>query len=182
MSRLGKTPIELPKGVTLDVADRKIRAKGPKGELELELHAGISVAIEDGRAQLSVPEGREQELSALYGLDRALLANVVTGVATGYTKELEIVGTGYLAKLAGNKLEIQIGFCHPVIVEIPKVLDVQVPTPTQIVVSGIDKQKVGDFAANIRKIRKPEPYKGKGIRYKGETVKIKPGKQLGAGG
>lgn len=182
MSRIGKIPVTIPSGVSVKQDGQKLTVKGPKGELPLTLHPGISASVEEKAVVLSVPEDREKELSPFYGLDRSLLQNVVIGVTEGYKKELEIVGTGYLAKLSGKKVELSIGFSHPVFVEVPSDITVEVPKPTEITITGIDKQKVGHLAAVIRKVRKPEPYKGKGIRYKGEVVKIKPGKQLGAGG
>ncbi len=182
MSRIGKQPVVIPSGVDVKQDGQQITVKGPKGQLALTLHAGISAAVEEKLVSLSIPEGQEKELSPFYGLDRALLQNNVIGVTEGYKKELEIVGTGYLAKLAGKKVELSIGFSHPVFIDIPSDLEVEIPKPTEISITGIDKQKVGHLAAVIRKVRKPEPYKGKGIRYKGEIVKIKPGKQLGAGG
>lgn len=182
MSRIGKIPVAIPSGVDVKQDGQDITVKGPKGQLALTLHPGVSATVEDSQVVLSIPEGQEKELSPFYGLDRALLHNNVVGVTEGYKKELEIVGTGYLAKLSGNKVELSIGFSHPVFVEIPSDLTVEIAKPTEISITGIDKQKVGHLAAVIRKVRKPEPYKGKGIRYKGEIVKIKPGKQLGAGG
>ena len=182
MSRIGKQPVAIPSGVDVKQDGQNITVKGPKGQLALTLHAGISATVEEKRICLSITEGQEKELSPFYGLDRALLQNNVIGVTEGYKKELEIVGTGYLAKLSGKKVELSIGFSHPVFIEIPADLTVEIAKPTEIAISGIDKQKVGHLAAVIRKVRKPEPYKGKGIRYKGEVVKIKPGKQLGAGG
>ena len=184
MSRIGKQPVKIPAGVDLKIDNHDVRIKGPLGELFLRLHDGISADTDKviGQVVLSVEQDRAAELSAFYGLDRALLQDCVIGVHVGYKKELEIQGTGYQAKLVGESLELQIGFCHPVLVPIPGDLEVEVPQPTQILISGIDKQRVGQLAAVIRKVKPPEPYKGKGIRYKNEEVRRKAGKQMGAGG
>ena len=181
MSRIGKQPVPVPGGVEVKADGRKLTVKGPKGTLELGLHDGIDAAIEAGSVQLSCDEARAEELSPFYGLDRALLNNCVIGVSKGFEKKLEIHGTGYQAKLSGDKVELQIGFAHPVFVPIPKGLTVDVPSPDKITITGIDKQQVGELAATIRKVRKPEPYKGKGIRYHDEVVRRKAGKQMGAG-
>ncbi|PIE23411.1 MAG: 50S ribosomal protein L6 [Planctomycetota bacterium] len=180
MSRLGKIPVSVPKGVEVKIDGQQVGAKGPKGELALRLHAGISARLEDGLISLTPAEGREKQLSPFHGLDRALVQNLVTGVSAGFEKTLEIEGTGYQAKLNGNKIELQIGFANLRVVPIPKELDVEVPSPTRIIVRGIDRQKVGHFAAVVRKVRPPEPYKGKGIRYSDEVVRRKAGKTTGA--
>lgn len=183
MSRIGKTPIPVPAGVDVGIDGRSVRVKGPKGSLRLELHPGIEAKLEDGEIRLTPAAGREAVLSPLHGLDRALLNNCVVGVSQGFQKKLEIHGTGYSAKLAGNKLELQIGYSHPVRIEVPSDVTVEVPQPDRITVSGIDKQRVGEVAAVIRRVRKPEPYKGKGVRYEGESVRRKAGKTMsGAGG
>jgi large subunit ribosomal protein L6 len=179
MSRLGKIPVSVPKGVEVKVDGRKVSAKGPKGEHALTLHDGISASIDEGRISLSPEEGREKVLSAFHGLDRALVQNLVVGVSAGFEKTLEIEGTGYQAKLNGQKIELQIGFANPRIIPVPQDLDVEVPSPTRIIVRGIDRQRVGHFAAVVRKVRPPEPYKGKGIRYSDEIVRRKAGKTTG---
>ena len=180
MSRIGKTPVPIPAGVDVKLDGDRFTVKGPKGTLELQLHAGISAEVGDKFVTLSA--GESEELRAFHGLDRALLNNCVVGVSQGFTKKLEIVGTGYAAKLVGDKVELQIGFSHPVLIPIPKGLTVEVPQPTQIIITGVDKQMVGELAAVIRKVRKPEPYKGKGIRYENEQVRRKAGKTMGAAG
>ncbi|HMQ22659.1 MAG TPA: 50S ribosomal protein L6 [Planctomycetota bacterium] len=179
MSRIGKQPIDLPSGVDVQVDGRKVSMKGPKGTLELELNKGLRAEVDGKRLQVLPQEGREVELSPLHGLNRALLQNMVVGVTKGYSKQLEIHGTGYQAKLSGKQVELQIGFAHPVFIPIPSNLSVEVPTPEKITISGIDKQAVGELAAVIRRVRKPEPYKGKGIRYSDEVVRRKAGKTMG---
>ena len=175
MSRVGKMPIEIPSGVEFSVSGQKITVKGPKGTLERELHERVSVSVEDGVAAVGrVDDTRESR--ALHGLSRALVANMVTGVSDGFRRELDIVGVGYRAALKGSDLEMQLGFSHPVAFAAPEGITFEVPEQTKIVVSGIDKEQVGQVAANIRKIRPPEPYKGKGIRYTGEYVRRKAGK------
>ena len=143
MSRIGKQPVKIPAGVTVTLSAQDVSIKGPQGELSLSLHQGISAEEKDGQIVLSTEQKRAAELSAFYGLDRALLQNCVIGVHVGYKKELEIKGTGYQAKLVGDNIELQIGFCHPVLVKIPSDLKIEVPKPTQVVISGIDKQRVG---------------------------------------
>ncbi|MCB9892459.1 MAG: 50S ribosomal protein L6 [Planctomycetes bacterium] len=179
MSRIGKQPIDLPAGVDVKVDGRKVTVKGPKGSLDMTLNAGIRAEVEDKRLQVMPEEGRETELSPFHGLNRALLQNMVVGVTQGYTKQLEIHGTGYQAKMSGNKIELQIGFAHPVFIQVPGHLNVELPTPEKITITGIDKQAVGELAAVIRRVRKPEPYKGKGIRYADEVVRRKAGKTMG---
>lgn len=180
MSRIGKQPVEIPAGVDVKVDGAKVSIKGPKGTLDLTLNDGISAEVEGQQLNVTPAEGREKELSAFHGLNRALLQNMVVGVTKGYAKKLEIVGTGYQAKLSGKQVELQIGFAHPVFVPIPDGLDVQVPKPDEIHIAGIDKQAVGELAAVIRRVRKPEPYKGKGIRYSDEVVRRKAGKTMGS--
>ena len=175
MSRVGTNPIEIPSGVDVAVQGPEVVVKGPKGALSQRIDDRITVSIDDGVVSLS--RGDDQPDSrAIHGLSRALLANMVVGVTDGYTKELQAVGVGYRANLQGKRLELQVGFSHPVHVEAPDGITFEVPEPTRIVVSGIDKQLVGQVAANIRKIRPPEPYKGKGIRYVDEKVRRKAGK------
>ncbi len=178
MSRIGKLPISVPAGVDVKVDGRDVTVKGPKGTLPLHLHEGISASVEAGSLTLSCDEARAAELSPFYGLDRALLNNIVIGVTQGFQKKLEVHGTGYQAKLAGNQVELQIGFSHPVLIPVPKGITVEVPSPDKITISGIDKQAVGELAAVIRRVRKPEPYKGKGIRYEDEVVRRKAGKTM----
>jgi large subunit ribosomal protein L6 len=176
MSRIGKAPISVPSGVDITIDGNVVAVKGPKGRLSTALSPEIIVSLADGVISVSRPSdaGRHR---ALHGLSRTLVANMVTGVTAGFEKRLEIVGVGYRAILKGQDLEIQAGFSHPVVVTPPEDIEFEVPVPTQIVVRGIDKQQVGQVAANIRAIRKPEPYKGKGIRYQGEVVRRKVGKR-----
>jgi large subunit ribosomal protein L6 len=181
MSRIGKQPIELPSGVQVDVADGNVvTVKGPRGSLTQTMHADMLIAIEDGTLTVQRPDNEGFHRS-LHGLTRSLLANMVDGVTNGFEKRLQIVGVGYRAALKGSDLEIAAGYSHPVVVPQPDGIEFEVPTPTQIVVRGNDKQQVGEIAANIRKVRKPEPYKGKGIRYEGEYVRKKAGKAAKTG-
>lgn len=175
MSRIGNSPIDVPSGVDVTVKKSHVSVKGSKGTLERTFDERITVKLADGVVTLSrVDDDRESR--ALHGLSRALLANMVEGVTNGYSKELQAVGVGYRAVLKGSTLELQLGFSHPVNVTAPDGITFEVPEPTKIIVSGIDKQKVGQVAADIRKIRPPEPYKGKGIRYSDEHVRRKAGK------
>ncbi|MDX1447755.1 MAG: 50S ribosomal protein L6 [Acidimicrobiia bacterium] len=175
MSRVGKMPVEVPSGVDLKIEGNTVSVKGPKGELSRQFHDRVKLVVEDGAVIVS-RSNDERESRALHGLSRALLANMVTGVSEGYRRELEIVGVGYRAALKGSNLELQLGFSHPVTVEAPEGITFEVPEPTKVAVIGIDKELVGQVAANIRKIRPPEPYKGKGVRYAGEHVRRKAGK------
>ncbi len=176
MSRIGKKPIPVPSGVEVSIAGTSISVKGPKGQLHWDAPEDITVAQEDGNLVVTRPSDERQH-RALHGLTRTLVANMVTGVSEGYTRELEIVGVGYRAAApAPNRLEMALGFSHPVNVDAPEGITFATPAPTRSQVSGLDKQLVGQVAANIRKIRKPEPYKGKGIRYAGEVVRRKAGK------
>jgi large subunit ribosomal protein L6 len=175
MSRIGKMPIPLPAGVTVAIDGQNIAVKGPKGELALTVSEPIKITIEDDNVIVTRPDD-EAKSKSLHGLTRTLIANNVHGVSTGFTKNLEIVGTGYRAALKGTTLELALGFSHPVVVEPPQGITLTVEGNTKIIVSGVDKQAVGEVAANIRKIRKPEPYKGKGVRYEGEKVRRKAGK------
>jgi len=168
-------PITIPSGVEVKVDGARVTVKGPKGTLEQEMHPAMTVAIDDGNVVVSRPSD-ERDHRALHGLTRSLVANMVEGVTNGYAKTLEIQGVGYRAALKGSTLEIAVGYSHPVVVEPPKGVSFEVPQPTRIIVSGTDKQLVGQVAANIRAIRKPDPYKGKGIRYTGEYVRKKAGK------
>ena len=176
MSRVGKNPIAVPGGVDVTIADRDVAVKGPKGTLSRTLPGEITVRQEDGTLLVERPNDERQN-RALHGLTRSLVANMVTGVTEGFVKELEIVGVGYRANAQGpNRIELALGFSHPVFVDAPDGVTFEVPQPTRIRVIGIDKEAVGQVAANIRKIRKPEPYKGKGVRYAGERVLRKAGK------
>jgi large subunit ribosomal protein L6 len=175
MSRIGRQPIPVPAGVTAKVDGSDITVTGPKGTLTLKVAAPIVVEEEDGTLVVTRPDD-ERASRALHGLTRTLVSNMVTGVTQGYEKGLEIVGTGYRVAAKGTDLEFQLGFSHPVIVTAPEGISFAVESPVKFKVMGIDKQKVGEVAANIRKIRKPEPYKGKGVRYEGEVVRRKAGK------
>lgn len=175
MSRIGKMPIEIPNGVNVNIEGGTVSVKGPKGQLERTVHPDIAIAIEDNKVIVSRPSD-DKNHRALHGLTRALLNNMVQGVTKGFDRRLELVGVGYRAAKQGNKLVLSVGYSHPVEMDPGKDLNVEVPAPTKIVVSGIDKEKVGAFAANIRAVREPEPYKGKGIKYEGERIRRKAGK------
>jgi large subunit ribosomal protein L6 len=176
MSRIGRSPITVPSGVEVKVAGNSVAVKGPKGALALEVHPSMSIDLADGVMTVNRPDDTGPNRS-LHGLTRTLLSNMVTGVTTGFEKKLEIVGVGYRASMKGKDLEVLVGYSHPIVVEPPENIEFEVPAPTQIVVRGIDKQRVGQVAAEIRALRKPEPYKGKGIRYEGEEVRRKVGKR-----
>ena len=175
MSRIGKIPVPVPSGVDVTISGALVTVKGPKGSLEHTIPAPITVEHADGRLLVARPDD-ERSSRALHGLTRTLLNNNIIGVTQGYTKALEIVGTGYRVVAKGKDLEFALGFSHPVVVTPPEGISFAVESPTKFSVSGIDKQAVGEVAANIRKIRKPEPYKGKGVRYAGEVVRRKAGK------
>jgi len=181
MSRIGKKPVPVVKGVKVTVQDHLVKMEGPKGKLELTVHPLITVK-QDGENLLVTRPDDEKQSKALHGLTRALLNNMVIGVSQGYKKTLEIQGVGYKAEMKGKNLVLSVGFANPVTVAIPSDVQVQLEGPTKLHVSGSDKQAVGEFAAQVRKLRKPEPYKGKGIRYEGESVKIKPGKAFAGAG
>ena len=176
MSRIGRSPITVPGEVQVAIAGNNVAVKGPKGELSQKIHADMRVTLADGVMTVSRPDDTAPN-RALHGLTRSLISNMVTGVTTGFEKKLEIQGVGYRASKKGSDLEILVGYSHPVVVTPPDNIEFDVPVPTQIVVKGIDKQRVGQVAAEIRAIRKPEPYKGKGIRYEGEVVRRKVGKR-----
>ncbi len=176
MSRIGRAPITVPAGVEVGIEGNTVTVKGPKGRLSQTLSPEMSVSLADGVITVTRPSDAPTHRS-LHGLSRTLVANMVTGVTTGFEKRLDIVGVGYRAALKGADLEIQVGYSHPVVVNPPEHIEFEVPAPTQIVVKGIDRQSVGQVAAEIRSIRKPEPYKGKGIRYQGEVVRRKVGKR-----
>lgn len=175
MSRIGRLPIDVPSGVDITVDGSAVTVKGPKGELSLTVASPITVKLEDGQILVSRPDD-ERESRSLHGLTRTLIFNQIIGVTEGYSKGLEIVGTGYRVAQKGSGLEFALGFSHPITVEPPAGITFSVEGNTKIAVHGIDKQQVGEVAANIRKLRKPEPYKGKGVRYAGEVVRRKAGK------
>lgn len=175
MSRIGRLPIEVPAGVEVKLDGAQVAVKGPKGELTLTVAQPIEVKLDEGQLVVSRPND-ERQARSLHGLTRTLIANNIIGVTTGYTKDLEVVGTGYRVAAKGSDLEFALGFSHPVHVTAPEGISFKVDGQTKISVVGIDKQLVGETAANIRKIRPPEPYKGKGIRYAGEQVRRKAGK------
>ncbi|UZN02243.1 50S ribosomal protein L6 [Cellulomonas sp. S1-8] len=176
MSRIGRVPVPVPAGVDVAIDDRLVTVKGPKGTLSHTIAAPLAVDRDDAGALVVTRPDDERLSRSLHGLTRTLLANLVTGVTEGYIKKLEIVGTGYRVTAKGDNLEFALGFSHPVVVEPPAGITFAVEAPTKFSVQGIDKQQVGEVAANIRKIRKPEPYKGKGVRYAGENVRRKVGK------
>src|SRR4051794_22424337 len=169
MSRIGKQPIPVPAGVTVQIEPELVRVNGPKGELHERVNRDITVAQDDGNIVVTRPTDRAEH-RALHGLTRSLVANMVRGVTDGFEKRLEIQGVGYRAQLKGRDLELALGYSHPVPIKAPDGIEFEVPVPTRVVVRGISKQLVGEVAANIRKQRPPEPYKGKGIRYEGEYV------------
>lgn len=175
MSRIGRLPIDIPANVTLTVDGQNVTVKGPKGELSLTVASPIEVKLEDGQALVTRPDD-ERESRSLHGLTRSLIANQIIGVTEGYSKSLEVVGTGYRVQAKGSSIEFALGFSHPVVVEPPAGITFEVEGNNKLHIRGIDKQAVGEVAANIRKIRKPEPYKGKGVRYAGEVVRRKAGK------
>ncbi|MEV8145740.1 50S ribosomal protein L6 [Specibacter sp. NPDC078709] len=175
MSRIGRLPISVPAGVEVKIEDSLVSVKGPKGQLELTVASPITAAIDENIITVSRPND-ERESRSLHGLTRTLIDNLIIGVTAGYEKKLEIVGTGYRVVAKGKDLEFALGFSHPVIIEAPEGITLAVESPTKLSVSGISKQQVGEVAANIRKLRKPDPYKGKGVRYAGEIIRRKVGK------
>jgi len=176
MSRIGKRPVAMPSGVTADIQDGTLTVKGPKGTLSMGLADDITYAVKEGEISV-LPANDTPRAQSFWGMQRTLVSNLVEGVTQGYTRVLEITGVGYRAQAQGRKLRLQLGFSHDVELEIPEGVDAKTPDQTTIEVSGIDKQKVGQFAAEIRRWRKPEPYKGKGIRYRGEYIFRKEGKK-----
>ena len=185
MSRIGKKPISLPAGVKVNVLPGEVVVEGKNGKLSFPLFPNVSVRLEGNTVIVeNTAQGSKawRRAAPFYGLVRSHLANMVKGVSDLWEKKLTIHGVGYNAKIQGGKLVLQIGFCHPVEIPVPKSLKVECPSPTEIVVKGIDKHEVGQFAANVRRVRPPEPYKGKGIRYADEIVRLKPGKSLTSGG
>lgn len=176
MSRIANNPVEIPKGVEIKLNGQQMQAKGPKGELALDVHPLVSIAEEDGHLKVAARDSSKSS-KALSGTMRALTSNLVTGVSEGFEKKLEIIGVGYRAQAQGQKLNLTLGFSHPVVHEIPKGISVETPSQTEILIKGADKQLVGQVAAEIRKYRPPEPYKGKGVRYADEYVMRKAAKK-----
>ncbi|MCV7168901.1 50S ribosomal protein L6 [Mycobacterium manitobense] len=175
MSRIGKQPVTIPNGVDVTIDGQNVSVKGPKGTLAVALAEPIKVSQDDGAIVVTRPNDERRNRS-LHGLSRTLVANLVTGVTEGYTTKMEIFGVGYRVVLKGNTLEFALGYSHPVVINAPEGVTFAVETPTKFSISGIDKQKVGQIAANIRRLRKSDPYKGKGIRYEGEQIRRKVGK------
>jgi len=180
MSRIGKLPVPIGEGVEVKQADGTLKVKGPRGELTLDVHPAMSVVVDEAQIQVKRPSDQKDH-RALHGLTRSLIANMVRGVTEGFSKTLEIVGVGYRAEASGSGLTLSLGFSHPVKYEATDGVKLECPNQTTIVVSGIDKQKVGQTAAEIRGFRPPEPYKGKGIRYQGEQIRRKAGKTASSG-
>jgi large subunit ribosomal protein L6 len=176
MSRIGRAPIPIPDGVTIDITGQTVTVKGPKGQLTHTVVEPIRIAEQDGQLVVTRPTDRGPH-RALHGLSRSLVANLVTGVSEGFERRLEIQGVGYRAQMKGQALELAVGYSHPVTIDPPDGIQFEVPAPTQVVVRGIDKQLVGEIAAQVRGTRPPEPYKGKGVRYAGEAVRRKVGKR-----
>ncbi len=180
MSRIGNKPVSLPSGVTVDVTASEVKVQGSKGNLQFPLFPEVTAEVVDNQVIVKTTgSGSSQKASALHGLVRAHVANMVEGVTNGYMKELEIQGVGWNCKMTGSDLELSVGFCHTVKVTPPEGVKVELKSPTQITITGIDKHAVGQYAANVRRVRPPEPYKGKGIRYVDEHVRRKSGKSLG---
>jgi large subunit ribosomal protein L6 len=176
MSRIGRQPIELPAGVSVSLSPGRVMVNGPLGELSQRVPARMKIEQQDGSVVVTRPTERGED-RALHGLTRSLIANMVEGVTSGFQKRLEIQGVGYRAALRGTDLELNVGFSHSIVLKAPQGITFEVPTPTEVLVKGIDKQQVGQVAAEVRKVRPPEPYKGKGIRYEGEYVRRKVGKR-----
>ncbi|MFH0988595.1 MAG: 50S ribosomal protein L6 [bacterium] len=180
MSRIGRKPIQILKGINISAKDGSLVVKGPKGELSAQLHPNISVEVKESEMQV-LRHSDEKKFRALHGLWRALIQNMVIGVSQGYSRKLEIVGVGYRAEMKGSKLHLQIGYSHPILFGAPEGIKLETPTQTSILISGIDKQLIGLVAAKIRSFRPPEPYKGKGIKYEGEYIRRKAGKAAATG-
>ena len=178
MSRIGKRPIAVPKNVTVTIEGQRVKVKGPKGELERELHREMGLSMENGEIVVARPSD-ESNHKALHGLTRTLIANMVEGVTTGFRKQLDIVGVGYKAEVRPYGLQMALGYSHPIEVRAPKGIKLTAPAPTSVIIEGADKEVVGQIAAEIRSLRPPEPYKGKGIKYQGEQIRRKAGKAGG---
>jgi len=176
MSRIAKKPLPLPKGVELNQTSDILKVKGPKGELTMAVNSEVEIAVEDGVATVK-PRSGSRFSSAMAGTTRALISNMLTGVTAGFERKLALVGVGYRAKMQGKKLDLTLGFSHPVVYEVPAGVDIETPSQTEILIKGIDKQRVGQVAAEIRRYRPPEPYKGKGVRYADERVVLKEAKK-----
>ncbi len=176
MSRIGKKPVSIPAGVEVNIDGQKLFVKGPKGTLELTVAEPISVSRNDDGAVVVARPDDERRSRSLHGLSRTLVANLITGVTEGYTTKMEISGVGYRVVAKGNTLEFALGYSHPVVIQAPEGITFAVQTPTKFSITGIDKQKVGQISANIRRLRRPDPYKGKGVRYEGEQIRRKVGK------
>jgi len=175
MSRIGKKPIAIPKGVTVKADDTGVEVKGPKGQMKQQLPPGVSVAVEDGTI-VTKKISDDAQLDKFHGLARSLVNNAVLGVTEGWKRELDIVGVGYRAELKGQQITLALGYSHPVVFEVPKGIEVAIAKQTHITVTGVDRQLVGQVAANLRRLRKPDPYQQKGVRYTGEVLKKKAGK------
>jgi len=175
MSRIGKKPIAIPKGVTVKADDSGVEVKGPKGQMKQPLPPGVSAAVEDGTI-VTKKTSDDSDLDKFHGLARSLVNNAVLGVTEGWKKELDIVGVGYRAELKGQQITLALGYSHPIVFEVPKGIDVAIEKQTHITVTGVDRQLVGQVAANLRRLRKPDPYQQKGVRYTGEVLKKKAGK------
>ena len=190
MSRIGKKPIEIPSGVKVEISGQSVKVSGPKGNLATKCHSAIDVKVDGSAVVVENPNANDKTKKALHGTMRALINNMVTGVSKGFKREMEIFGTGYNIKEQGKKIVLQIGFCHPVEMAIPKDVSIEIGTPAtrgndvpaKFTLSGPDKHILGQFAANIRRVKPPEPYKGKGIRYADEVVRRKAGKAFASGG
>lgn len=182
MSRIGKQPVAVPKGVTVNLANGEIKVKGPKGELAFQFHPAMTVVFDSGESKIRVSRPNDERLNrSLHGLTRNLIANMIKGVTDGFQKTLEVVGVGYQASLKGKSVSVNVGWANPLVVDAPPGITFEVPDATHIIIKGADKQMVGQVAAEIRKRRPPEPYKGKGIRYQGEYVRRKAGKAFAGG-
>lgn len=190
MSRIGKKPIEIPSGVKLEVSGTKVKANGPKGNLEIQCHPSINVVVDGNSVSVENPKPENRTAKALHGTMRSLVNNMVIGVSKGFERKMEIYGTGYNVKEQGGKLVLNVGFCHPVEMQVPKSVQVNIEVPAtrgndvpaKFSLTGFDKHELGQFAANIRRVKPPEPYKGKGIRYADEYVRRKEGKAFASGG
>lgn len=179
MSRKGRTPIAVPSGVEVTVNDGVVGVKGPKGRLEMPIIKGVTITVDNGEISVTVPEKNERAMRKFQGLTRALVDNMVIGVTKGFEKTLDMIGVGYRAAVKGNDLDLQLGFSHPTALPIPEGIEVKVEKNTRVTISGMDKRAVGEFAACVRRVRPPEPYKGKGVRYTDEYVRRKAGKAAG---